>query len=512
MSGGKETPRQKMIGMMYLVLTAMLALNVSTAILKSFLIVNDSIETTNQNFESKVASAYNIFDKALSENKEKTQENYNKAQEAKKLATDFRNYVRDTRATLVTLVTGVSHEEAKTFSPHAIERQDDYDTPTLFFIEQGKGKELREKIEAYEREMLALLPENERAAIKSAFNIEGPFHDASGKNVSWETANFYQSIIVAAITILNKLENDAMNLEYDIVNTLFSLVSSGDFKFSDIVAKIVPKSSYVLLGDAFEAEIFIVAFDKKTTTTGIVNGQRMNSKDGIIAYSSSTTKEGLFTVSGHLNLPGDPMPYRFETEYVVASPMAAISADAMNVLYIGVDNPISVAASGDASAIYAEITGCGGSLNKNSTSNYTARVTTPGVATITVYMRSGTAVKTMGKREYRVKRVPDPMALVVGIDEQTTLVDRNVLANSQGLQAKLKDFDFELDVRVTSFTMSVTVGGEFKEYPSKNNRFTDEMKTLIRNSRKGQKIFFENVVCQMPTGPENLRPLVLTIR
>ena len=512
MSGGKETPRQKMIGMMYLVLTAMLALNVSTAILKSFLIVNDSIEATNRNFESKVESSYNIFEKAYAENKEKVQENYNKAQEAKRLTEEFRNYLSTTKSELISLSAKVPKEIADTLSPHDISRQDDYDSPTLFFIEQGRGKDVREKIDEFEGKMLGLLPENERSIIKSAFNTKGPFHDASGKEVNWETANFYQSIIVAAITTLNKLENDAMNLEYDVVNALYSLVSAGDFKFSDVVAKIVPKSSYVLVGEAFEAEIFIVAFDKKATITGIVNGQRMDSKDGVITYKTSTSREGLSKVSGHLNLPGDPQPYPFSTEYIVASPMATISADAMNVLYIGVDNPISIAASGDANTITAEISGCGGTLTKTGTGTYTAHVASAGKATISVYMKNGTSSKLMGSREYRVKKVPDPLALVNGVDEYTTIVDRNILSNSGGLVARLKDFDFALNVRVSSFTMGTNVGGEFIERRSTTNRFTDDMLNLMRNARKGQKFFFDDIKCQMPTGVVTLRTFTLTIR
>ncbi len=515
MSGAKETPRQKMIGMMYLVLTAMLALNVSTAILKSFLIVNDSIESTNQNFESKIESTYNIFEKALLENKEKVQQNYDKAQKAKELTEEFRTYVLDAKAHLIATAAKIPDEQAKTLSAHDIARQDDYDTPTLIFIEQGKGKELREKIDAYEKAMLELLPEDAREHIKSAFNTAGPFYDASKKTVSWEVANFYQSIIVAAITILNKLENDAMNLEYDVVNSLYNLVSASDLKFDNVVAKIVPKSTFVTLGEPFEAEVFLVAFDSKTRISAHVNGQTLNSKDGVINYISQTSKEGIFTVSGAINLPGSggAKNYPFKTEYVVASPSAAVSADAMNVFYIGVDNPISTSVSGvDPSSVTPTITN--GTLTKASGGgNYIARVEKPGEAVVTLSVKSANGtMKNAGSFKFRVKRVPDPVALVNGVDEYTTIVDKNILANSGGLRAFMKDFDFKLDLRVSSFTMSTVQGGDFKESKSTSNRFTNEMTTLMKNARKGQKFFFEDIKCQMPTGMSDLRSIVLTIK
>ncbi|MDR2908157.1 MAG: gliding motility protein GldM [Bacteroidales bacterium] len=515
MSGGKETPRQKMIGMMYLVLTAMLALNVSTAILRSFLIVNDSIESTNINFESKVASSYTMFDQALAENKDKVQSNYDKAQEAKKLAADFRAYVQNMKGQLISAVTELPVEEAKNFSPHNIARQDDYDTPSRFFIEQGHGKELREKIAAFEKDMLALLPEDVISQINLPFDIEGPFKDESGQPVSWETVNFYGAIIVASITILNKLENDAMNLEYDVVNKLYDLVSSGDMTFSNVVAKIVPKSTFVTLGEAFEAEVFLVAFDDKTRITANVNGQNLVSKDGIINYTSQPSKEGVFSVSGFINMPGgDQTSYPFKTEYIVAAPMAAVSADKMNVLYIGLDNPISTSVSGvDPSGVTATITN--GTLSKvpGSGGSYIARVNNLGEATITLTVKSGNSTKTAGTFRYRVKKVPDPVAIVNGFDEFLTIVDKNNLANSGGLIPRLKDFDFELNnLKINSFSMNTIVGGDVRDFKSNSNRFTDEMVTAMRNSKKGQRFFFENIKCQMPTGPTDLRSIVLTIK
>ena len=513
MGGGKQTPRQKLIGMMYLVLTALLALNVSTTVLKSFLIVNDSIVATNKNFESKIESVYATFDRALAENKDKVQVHFDKAMEVRKLTTEFRDYIQLTIAELISAATGVTVDEARELCPRDIKRQDDYDTPSGFFITQGRGIEFYQKMVEFNSSVLGILPDEEsRASIISPFNIEGPFYDAGGSPVSWETANFQNAIIVAAITILNKIENDAMNLEFDVVNELFRLVGADDFTFDNIQARIIPKSTFVALGETFEAEVFLVAFDSKTKITANVNGQNLSSVDGVVNFKSATSREGVFPVSGFIDLGGDKFPFR--TEYIVAAPAATVSADAMNVFYIGVDNPITAAVSGvDPSSVSVSISGAGGTVTPGgSRGSYVVRVTSPGDAIVTLSVKSAAGTKVAGSSKFRVKRVPDPIVLANGIDEHTTTVDRNVLANSGGLVANMKDFDFQLRVSVVSFTMSTTVGGDFTELRSSNNRFTEQMLAQMRNARRGQRFFFENIVVQMPTGPQTVRSLVLTIR
>jgi gliding motility-associated protein GldM len=521
MGGGKQTPRQKMIGMMYLVLTALLALNVSTTVLKSFLIVNESIEATNRNFESKVASLYAMFDRALAENKEKVQPNFDKALEARRLTAEFREYVQRAKGEMIQEVVDkkMPLQDAIDYDPRDIQRQDNYDTPSMIFIEQGKGKELHNIIIDYEAAMLALLPDdNSRARIQSAFNIVGPFYDAGKTEVSWEVANFNKTIIVAAITILNKLENDAMNLEYDVVTELFNLVSAADLKFDNVVARIVPKSTFVALGENFEADVFLVAFDSKTRVTANVNGQIIHSKDGVVPFTQQTSKEGLFSVQGYIRLPvgGGHTDYPFKTEYIVAAPSATVSADKMNVFYIGVDNPITTAVSGvDPTNISAEIHGAGGTLTKDPSvsGGYIARVNTRGEAIVTLSVRSGGTVKPVGSFKYRVKSVPDPIALINGFDDDQKSADRNVLERAGGLQTKMPDFDFDLPgIRIVSFTMSTGVGSDIIPFRSTNNRFTDQMVTQIKNARKGQRFYFDDIMCQMPTGARELRPFIITIK
>ncbi|GHS85372.1 hypothetical protein FACS1894201_04980 [Bacteroidia bacterium] len=503
-----------MIGMMYLVLTAMLALNVSSSILSSFVIVNDSVEATNINFAKKNEGMYALFEKGYLQNKEKMMDNYDKALRAQELTATFRQYVHSAKADLISVVENIPKEVADTLRAHDIENQDNYDTPTLIFIEQGKGDELHEKMVQYKKDMMDLIDEKRQHLMRFGMKTDGPFYDGAGAEVSWAVQSFYHTVVVGAVTILNNIENEAMNIEYDVVSELYAAVSADDFKFDAIEPRVLPMSTYVVMGDNFEADVFVAAYDSKSEISATIGGQTIVGENGVVKIRRQATVEGPQVITGKINVPGvnGVQSFDFKTEYTVARPSATVSADAMNVFYIGVDNPISVSVSGfDLAVVTPSITN--GSLTKVTNGSYIVRVTTPGTTKINIDVTVNGAKKTMGAREYRVKKVPDPIALVNGLGEFDAIVDKNVLANSGGIIARMKDFDFKLDVRVRSFSMSTTKsGGDIAEFKSNNNQFTPDMVNAMKNSRKSQRFSFENIVVEMPTGPVTLRSFTLAIR
>jgi hypothetical protein len=183
---------------------------------------------------------------------------------------------------------------------------------------------------------------------------------------------------------------------------------------------------------------------------------------------------------------------------------------------VGVDNPVSLAISGfDPTTVSASISGAGNTITKNpSGPGYIVRVTAPSNSiAVTLSVRSGATTRTAGSFNFRSKRIPEPIVLANGVDEHATVVDKNVLANAGGLVPRMRDFDFDLPgLRVVSFTLSTTVSGDIQEKKSTTNRFTPEMVSIIQNARRGQRIFFEDIVVQMPTGPQTVRSFALTVR
>ena len=164
MSGGKETPRQKMIGMMYLVLTALLALNVSKDILNAFIIVDESLAEANVNLSKKSDALYTDFEKAKLAAPAKTQPYWEKAQKVKKLTKELRDYIHQLRTDMVSDIEKVPAKVADTLRLEGIQGKDNFDAPTRLMIgadestgKGGKGELLKEKIEEYKKSVLALV-------------------------------------------------------------------------------------------------------------------------------------------------------------------------------------------------------------------------------------------------------------------------------------------------------------------------------------------------------------------
>lgn len=518
-----ETPRQRMIGMMYLVLTALLALNVSVEIINAFLIVNESMETTNVNFGKKIEGTYANFEKAYTGNPDKVREYYEKAKLAKKYSNEMVDYINSVKYQLIAETEDISIEEAKKLDIKKIKRKDNYDTPTNFFFKNsqdgsaGKSRELKDKIIEYRKKMLDLVDPKYRTLLDKSIGLvtDEDYRDKDRQKQNWEQHHFYHTIIVASVTILNKLIAEVLNAEFDIVNQLYAAVSAEDFTFDRIGAKVIPNSNYVLLGDNYEAQIFVAAYDTKSKISAEINGQTVQGDSGLVVYKVPASSEGLKTYKGviNVNTPFGIQSHPFEGEYIVAKPSATVSADKMNVFYIGVENPVTISVPGVANEkVKIQLTG--GSFVSKGGGKYIIKVekSAPGSkAIVNVNAEFDGKVKSMGKAEFRIKRVPDPVPFIGGVNGG--FIDKQTLANAGGVIAKLQDFDFDLQMSVTSFTMQTQKAGDLSPtILARGNKFTPEMLELIRNAKRGQKFWFENIVAQAPDGNRKLPAVNLTIK
>ncbi len=515
MSGKNETPRQKMIGMMYLVYTALLALNVSTDILKSFLVVNKAIETTVNSFTQKVDGAYNLIEAAYLVNPTKTQNAWDKAKIVKEKSAALRQYLENIRVELIAVCEGVPVEQAKNLTAYDIKRQDNYDDPSRYFCgdsedgSNGEAHVLKGKLDEYRKEMNQILGEDSTKVVLDALRTDGQYA------ISWEMEHFYHMIVVADLAMVNRFLSEVLNAEYGVVSQLYSGISANDFKFDQIEARVVPKSNYVFIGQQFEAEIFVAAFDSKSNLSATIAGNTYPGENGIVHFKRAASSLGEQKISGMISLPGayGIKEYPFETSYIVAEPTATVSADAMNVLYVGVDNPLSALAAGVADA-KTRVTMTNGTLTKVKAGKYVARVTQPGAqAVVSVFDMSSGKEQLMGSMTYRVKRVPDPVARINGQEEGTKNIDKNTLANAGGLLVSMKDFEFQLSLKVASFSLQISKGQELTNVMrSSSNRFTDDMVQNIQRCKRGDKIFIQDIMAAMPDGNRALGDMILTIK
>ena len=510
MAAYKETPRQKMIAMMYLVLTALLALNVSVEILEAFIVVNESLETTNDNLNRKVTGAYGKFEQQYSLNPKKVGPYWEQAQKAHKLATDMVNYIQNTKYDVISKVEGITMDSAKNTPLRLLHNKDNYDKPTHYFIgdsqdgSAGKSKELKIKLQEFNNNMVQYIDPKARGTIKGSINLVGPYHDASGARQNWEMHHFYYTILAADVTILNKLISDVYGYEFDVINHLYASIDAQDFKFNRIEAKVIPKSNYVFLGDTYEADVFVAAYDTIQNPEVIVNGRPIMGKGGKVHFTMPASSEGFKTYSGFIrakDATGAVISYPFKQEYLVAPPTLTISPTKMNVFYIGVENPVSISAGGLSDAQLQPSITPPASIHRASGGRGWVVKVPAGLknAKITISATVDKKIKNLGAMEFRVKRVPSPIAKIGNTEGGP--INKNILLVSGAIIPNMpEDFEFDLNFEIVSFEFSMIRGGDIFTRVGRGNVFSDEMKNIVRSAKRGERVWVDKIKAKGPDG------------
>jgi gliding motility-associated protein GldM len=505
-----------MIGMMYLVLTALLALNVSKEIINAFVTVNDSLEASNANTTTRNARIYTDFEKAMKNDAKKVGPFNDKAQKTKKLSTEMIAYIDGLKKELIVKVDGL---EANAAVPAArnIEKKDDYDVPTNIMCgdkADGRGHkatEFKNKINEFKAATLKNLePADQKLfgpRLDALLNTKDPAPDQVADNKStWEMANFYHNPVVATIALLTKYQADIRNVESELINHLYTGIDASSFKFDELQARVIAPTSYVLTGQEYKADVFLAAFSSTQAPEVVVNGRTLPTEGGMAKYSDRPGSEGLKKWAGIIrvkNPDNTTKEYPFESEYIAAKPSSVVSADKMNVLYIGVENPMSISVPGVADAnVTPSISGGGATLVRDSkagSSKYIAKATTQGDATISVTAKLEGKGVPMGTFKYRVKRVPDPVAMVNG--KKGGPINKAELAAATSVNSIMENFDFELYFKVTKFRMTlIKKGRDPVEMDAPSNLITPGMKAAISGSGPGAKVYFEYIKASGPDG------------
>ncbi len=554
MAGGKLSPRQKMIGMMYLVLTALLAMNVSKEILNAFVTVNEGLEKTKTNFAGKNEDQYKAFAASYSENQTKVGPYWTKAQKVQEIANATVKYIDEIK---VKIIAGIEPEFTEEqvigkdefgndtiLELRHVQVKDNYIVPTGLLVGSEPANpittpysamELIGKLEGFRDELIGVLKDEDKdgaigKALKETFVFEEQINPASHKLENWPAYNFYGVPAAATLTLLTKMQTDIRNAESDVIKYLYSEVDAASYKFTELDAAVIAPTSYVILGDTFRAEVFLAAFDTtqnpiisigtdRDTTTGKILGDTLpleirNGK-GYLKIPAKT--QGDFEYKGVIKFRNpstkklDPYPFNFN--YKVESASTTISATKMNVFYIGVDNPVDILAGGVArDQVQASITN--GSISK-SKDGWVVRVTKPGTATVNVAANvevdGKMTRKTMGSMEFRAMKIPTPTAKIA--QKTGGAISKNQLAAQVGLIADMGDFVFDVKVLVNSYMFSyVAANGLTKEIKVDGYALDNQVKTIIRQLRPGSRVTFENIKVKMPDGEmRSLSPIVLKL-
>lgn len=520
MAGYKETPRQKMIAMMYLVLTALLALNVSKEMLNAFLVVNDSVELTNENFTKKLHDTYQAFDKKYQNDQVKVKPFYDKAIIAKKLSDNMVRYIDSIKYELIARTEKVSYDSAKLIDLNEANSKDDYDTPTNFFMKgsedgsKGVGKDLKQRIDDYRMDMLNLLDADDRKRVKLGLRTDGNYYDTEGVKLNYIQYNFFHTILAADVTILNKIITEVYNAEFDVVNFLLDAVDAKDFKYDKIDAKVLPKRDYVFVGEDYQAEAIVAAYSTTQNpevflkmgvdslpVSQLSSAQPIAGEKGMVRFTLPAEEEGIMKYAGVIRVKGgtgEVNTYHFHDEYTVARPSLTVSATKMNVFYIGVDNPVDISSAGIANEKLTPTIDVGTLTPDPKTESWIVRVPEKPkngdmTATISVSAKIDGEIKQMGRMEFRLRTVPDPIAKIANKTEGT-ITSTTLLYSPQIVPVKPKDFDFDMTFEIVSFDMVLLQGESVIRKSASGPYFTQDMKDLIQNARRGQRIWFEKIV------------------
>jgi gliding motility-associated protein GldM len=506
-----ETPRQRMISMMYLVLTAMLALNVDKSVLDAFAVVDHSFMSTIENFTAKNARVYSDFNNAAQENPQKAGELNREVIKVKTQSDSLYNYVAQLKEMIVKRADGPEG------NVNDIVHKDDMNVPAELMIVKKHGTALKKAIEAYRASLLALVDPKDSsliASINKSLDTSAPPR-VEGQTPTWEVSKFEGYPLIGVITLMSKMQSDVRNAESDIIHHLYTQIDARSFKFNQLQAQVVSKSDYILEGGTYEAKVFLSAIDTTAKPEIIVGGNKLPliSAENAGLYKIPVMKEGKFEWSGRINYKnpdGIIVTYPFKHEYEVAKPSMTVSPTKMNVLYAGLANPLSVSVPG-ISATNVKVSVTNGRIEQNANGYliYPDKVGVKSIVSVSAQI-DGT-VKQIGSTEFRVKRVPNPIATVAGKNEG--LISRNELVAEQGVFAEIPDFDFEMKFTVTSFAVSTSKGGFVVDKLSTGNRFTQEQIDLMKGLNTGSRLYIDNIVAKGEDGTtRNLSAISFKIR
>ena len=518
MAHGKETPRQKMIGMMYLVLTALLALNVSKDILDAFVLVDESLTVTTENFSAKNEEVYKEFGQALAQNEKKVRPWKNKADSVRIEANELFNLLNTLKIKIVKKTEGDSLAiEKHKVSPGKIKAKDNKDVAAEIMVgtnNNGEAKKLKEKIELFRKHLISMVDKKDTGVISSIMkNLDTKDPAATeGEKHTWESEHFEHLPLIAVTTIMSKMQSDVRNAESEITKYLYNKIESGSFKFNKLEPTIIPNSNYILKGNEYQAEVFLAAFDTTQTPTILVDGKPIPIKNGRGIYTAGGGAPGNRKWGGIIQMKatdGTFIEKPFKAEYQVAEATAVISPTKMNVFYLGVDNPVSISVAGvPGNKVFPSITN--GSIRPTG-NTYIVNPRQVGTAIVTVVAEIDGKKKQMGAMEFKVKEIPPPIPKVGGRKFGT--IEKNVLLAQMIVQADLENFDFDAKFTVTEFNVSAVINGFTQDVPVKSYKITDAQRNVIRNAPKGSRVLFTGIKAVGPDGkPRDLTDIVFKIQ
>ncbi|HTM97665.1 MAG TPA: gliding motility protein GldM [Pedobacter sp.] len=510
MAGGRETTRQKMINIMYLVLLAMLALNVSDTILNAFKNINDSLDASKTNVSSSTDQMFSAFQNTELKNKpERAKPIWEKAQKARAYVTELNKEIERLKEEFKVAGDGISEETGD------FVLRDNQDIANNIMINKKEGEKLKAKINETRTKLIALLDAKSQANVSFSLEAKDPIKSVNGKK--WADVNFGEGIpLTAANTILTKIQTDLRNAEKEVIARLFGEMNQTQMTLDVFKAVAVPSGSYVIQGQPYKAEVFLTASDSKSSPSISVGGNALSVKDGVGTYTGSTNAVGSYTWRGTIRVKqADGEIKTYETQpitYQVAKPSATVSSTNLNVIYAGIANPFSISAPGfSLESIKASISA--GSLS-GSAGKYVVNVPGSMVGNEVTISVSGTAdgkSLSLGSNKFRVKPIPNPTAKFAG--RMGGIISGNKIVNEGVVVAAIENFEFDVKIPVLRFTIVVAKPRQDAQtYNCQGNSLSAQARSAMSSLPYQSRVYVENIQVQLPDGrTPTINSMVFTV-
>ena len=578
MAGGKVSPRQKMINMMYLVLTALLALNVTKEILLAFTVIDNSLSKSTANIDAKTVKMVKQLSKIASDN-DAAKAALVYTGEANKVTKSFVDNIHEIKTHLLRYSQGAQDPNDKNIKPEAgfnvpEENKKDYkffnkypwvetkagempelvsgdnlDDHVRYFNEENggkRGKDLEKAINQARVDLLGLLKKAQndtnlgknketRSFLKGKMNelarktslvaglVKDPFSnksekltDKEGKSLHWAEVYFHSTPLAAVFAILSKVENDAKLLESEVCQALAESVSAADFKFDAIIPVVAAKTGAVVTGQTYEADILLAAYNSKADMKVFVNGSSVPVEAGVGKYKVTPQSPGTNTLDVKISVPkpggGEEIKVG-KAEFTAFAPSAAISADALAVFYVGLENPVSISVGGIDPSNYlvrivnekggptrARIIGSKGRYKVQIKKRTDARVKIQ----VAVRLPDG-RVKSMGEKVFKVNRVPDPRFQCGGVEFKGA-VNVNALKLQKAATAVLNGFVYEgVRFKVTGYKfMAVGRRTNGPRFATSRSASLAPIKGVLGLLGSGDLMSFSDITAVGPDGTQRL--------
>lgn len=498
------SPRQKMINLMYVVLMAMLALNVSSDVLNGFSLVDHSLNRTTSGAALTNKAIYDNFEAQLKKNPAKVKVWYDKAQYVKRISDSLYNYTDVLKKQIVQEADGKDGDVLN------IRNKEDLEAATHVMLapKNGQGEKLYRAIVSFRSQILKMIEDPaQKKIIASNLTTEVPA-EGKAQRKNWQQYMFENMPVAAAVTLLTKLQSDVRYAEGEVLHALISNIDVKDIRVNELNAYVIPQSQTVVQGGKFSAQIIMAAVDTTNRPVIYIGGRAISSEKGV--YETVCSRTGDFSLDGYIETTdgkGEKVRRNFSQKYTVVAPAATVSADMMNVLYAGYENPMSISIPGvPTNKIVASMSG--GQLRHVAPGKFVALPTAVGKdAVVTVSAQAEGRVQEMGKFTFRVRKLPDPTAYIEfqSADGKERFrggrISKQVLMSAPGIGAAIDDGLLNIGFRVNGFeTVFFDNMGNAIPEVSASSEFTARQKERFRMLGRGKRFYISKIRAVGPDG------------